>query len=78
MTFHKKKREKLVCHYCGNEQPLSNFCPRCGGFKLQSRGYGTERVLTELTKLFPSEPIVRVDRTVIKSFEDLKKTPFLL
>lgn len=73
LTFHKKER-KLVCHYCGNEQPLSNFCPRCGGFKLQSRGYGTERVLTELTKLFPSEPIVRVDRTVIKSFEDLKNT----
>ena len=48
LTFHKKER-KLVCHYCGNEQPLSNFCPRCGGFKLQSRGYGTERVLTELT-----------------------------
>jgi len=73
LTFHKKER-KLICHYCGNEQELPNFCPKCGGFKLQSRGYGTERVITELTKLFPSEPIVRVDRTVIKTFDDLKNT----
>lgn len=73
MTFHKKDRS-LICHYCGKESELPNFCPKCGGFKLQSRGYGTERVINELGKLFPSQPLVRVDRTVIKTFQDLNKT----
>ncbi|PNR94671.1 primosomal protein N' [Petrotoga sp. 9PWA.NaAc.5.4] len=73
LTFHKKDR-KLTCHYCGKESSIPNFCPKCGGFKLQSRGYGTERVIAELGKLFPSDPLVRVDRTVIKTFNDLNKT----
>ncbi|KUK16252.1 MAG: Primosomal protein N [Petrotoga mobilis] len=73
LTFHKKER-KLSCHYCGKESELPNFCPKCGGFKLQSRGFGTERVLSELAKLFPSQPLVRVDRTVIKTFKDLQNT----
>ncbi|PNR99410.1 hypothetical protein X928_07360 [Petrotoga miotherma DSM 10691] len=73
LTFHKKER-KLRCHYCGKESELPNFCPKCGGFKLQTRGFGTERVMTELAKLFPSQPLVRVDRTVIKTFKDLRNT----
>ncbi|WP_202695425.1 replication restart helicase PriA [Petrotoga sp. 8T1HF07.NaAc.6.1] len=73
LTFHKNER-KLRCHYCGKESELPNFCPKCGGFKLQTRGFGTERVMAELAKLFPSQPLVRVDRTVIKTFKDLRNT----
>ncbi|BBE29962.1 primosomal protein N' [Tepiditoga spiralis] len=73
LTFHKNDM-KLKCHYCGKEEKVPSVCPNCGNVNLQSRGYGTERVVNELMKLFPSEVILRVDRTVIRSYEELKKT----
>ncbi|MGM0640757.1 MAG: replication restart helicase PriA [Thermotogota bacterium] len=73
LTYHKYD-EKLECHYCGKEYPIPQKCNKCGGYNLQTRGYGTERVVNEMVKYFPSTEILRVDRTVIKSFDDLKKT----
>lgn len=73
LTYHKHD-EKLECHYCGKEYPIPQKCDKCGGYNLQTRGYGTERVVNEMIKYFPSTEILRVDRTVIKNFEDLKKT----
>ena len=73
LTFHKRDM-KLKCHYCGNEEEVPSVCPECGNRNLQSRGYGTERVVNELLKIFPSEVILRVDRTVIRNYEELKKT----
>ena len=73
LTYHKYD-EKLECHYCGKEYPIPQKCDKCGGYNLQTRGYGTERVVNEMVKYFPSTEILRVDRTVIKSFDDLKKT----
>lgn len=73
LTYHKSE-EKLECHYCGKEYTVPQKCEKCGGYNLQTRGYGTERVVNEMIKFFPATEVLRVDRTVINSFEDLKKT----
>jgi primosomal protein N' (replication factor Y) len=73
LTYHKSE-EKLECHYCGKEYLIPQKCEKCGGYNLQTRGYGTERVVNEMIKFFPSTEVLRVDRTVINSFDDLKKT----
>ncbi|GAB6189941.1 primosomal protein N' [Marinitoga arctica] len=71
-TYHRYEN-KLKCHYCGNEKKVPNMCPVCGNPELQLRGYGTERVVNELLKYFPNRKIIRMDREIIKSHEDLNK-----
>jgi primosomal protein N' (replication factor Y) len=69
-TYHRYEN-KLKCHYCGDEKRVPNACPVCGNPELQLRGYGTERVVNELLKFFPNRKIIRMDREIIKSYEDL-------
>lgn len=73
MTYHKKEL-KLKCHYCGEKTSAPEKCPICKNINLQTRGYGTEKVVNDLTRIFPSEEIIRIDRTVIKNYNDLKNT----
>ncbi|HTL50681.1 MAG TPA: primosomal protein N', partial [Steroidobacteraceae bacterium] len=65
-------RAKLSCHHCGAEEPMPFACPRCGN-ELAPVGEGTERVEAALAQLFPSAPLVRIDRDVIRRRDDLEE-----
>jgi primosomal protein N' (replication factor Y) len=52
----------LICHYCGYQEPLGELCPACNAGYLRLRGAGTERVESELHRLFPAASIARLDR----------------
>jgi primosomal protein N' (replication factor Y) len=56
---------RLRCHHCGADLPLPPRCPQCG-FAVKPVGQGTERVEETLGTLFPSAPIVRLDRDVVR------------
>ncbi|MBP7236477.1 MAG: primosomal protein N' [Petrotogaceae bacterium] len=73
MTYYKQENH-LKCHYCDNTQPVPSVCPKCGSTELQTRGFGTERVMNELIRIFPSQPMVRVDRQAVKSSQDVQET----
>jgi len=60
LTFHSRGL-KLLCHYCGHSESPPDVCPKCGGYKLQHRGYGTQRVEMELTSLVPGARVARMD-----------------
>lgn len=64
LTYHARKfrTQTLVCHHCGNIQPLKENCPQCKGVRVKYLGLGTERVETDLQKLFPTARIQRADR----------------
>ncbi len=75
-TWHKSINKKiknietegvLRCHYCGDEKPSLPLCPRCKSLTIKSTGYGTERIMIELTGIFPKAIIDRLDRDVITS-----------
>lgn len=51
----------LKCHYCGAKYRLPRACPECGGLHLRYGGTGTQRVVSELKKLFPAARILRMD-----------------
>jgi len=57
----------VICHHCGHEQPAPNVCPKCGGWKIKLFGAGTQKVVEELSKLFPDIPFLRVDSDSIKT-----------
>ncbi|MFA5788632.1 MAG: primosomal protein N', partial [Candidatus Gracilibacteria bacterium] len=64
LTYHARKfrQQSLVCHHCGLIQTLKESCPECKGSRVKYLGLGTERVETELQKLFPTARIQRADR----------------
>lgn len=76
LTYHvrKFKDQSLVCHHCGTIQKMEETCPTCKGTRVKYLGLGTERVETELKKLFPLARIQRADRDTMSkkdSFTEL-------
>jgi primosomal protein N' (replication factor Y) len=61
LTYH-KKANRMRCHYCGSETSLPERCPVCAHAALFSHGFGTEKVESEVKKLFPDARVVRMDR----------------
>lgn len=53
---------RLECHYCSVRQAAPDACPSCHRDYLRFRGTGTERVESELHRLFPAFRIGRMDR----------------
>ena len=60
MTYHRKK-DKLVCHYCGHTQDNVTVCPDCGSKYVKFFGTGTQKIEEELHTLFPEARILRMD-----------------
>ena len=60
LTYHREEN-CLKCHYCGMKYEMLRACPDCGGFKLSYAGTGTQRIVAELEKLYPSARILRMD-----------------
>jgi primosomal protein N' (replication factor Y) len=61
LTYH-QGRDRLICHYCGYEEPVPERCPHCQSTALKRYGLGTERVEAELQKIFPRARVARLDR----------------
>ena len=51
----------LQCHYCGHSEPIAPLCPRCGKGEMQPKGFGTEKIEQEISRLFPQARVMRLD-----------------
>lgn len=60
LTYHKSSNN-LRCHYCGYTTFKSEICPECHEKALNFFGLGTEKLESELYKMFPTARIVRMD-----------------
>ncbi len=61
LVYHAARRE-MVCHYCNFHEAPRELCRQCRKGYLRFRGTGTERVESELHRLFPVASIARMDR----------------
>ncbi|MDR0943472.1 MAG: primosomal protein N' [Ruminococcus sp.] len=66
LTYHRHEK-KLRCHWCGYVKDEVDSCPSCGGKYLQFIGSGTERIEKEISDLFPSARVLRLDADTITS-----------
>ena len=51
----------LRCHYCGHQEPIPERCPACGSKYIRYFGAGTQKVESEVHRLFPGTETVRMD-----------------
>jgi primosomal protein N' (replication factor Y) len=62
LTLH-RRRAALLCHHCGYARAArETTCRTCARGPLAALGLGTERVEAEVTRLFPTARVGRLDR----------------
>ena len=72
MTFH-KRQHRLLCHYCGFQQPVPKTCPKCGSEYVQFMGTGSEKLEDMLHTAFPRARIGRMDRDTVRGHDDFER-----
>lgn len=60
LVFHYQTK-KMLCHYCNFSIPPPDICPKCKSSYMKYFGIGTEKVESELSRLFPGARITRMD-----------------
>lgn len=60
LVYHKEDN-KLKCHYCGKQYRVLDVCPNCKSERIKEGAVGTQRVVSELQKIFPDVKILRMD-----------------
>jgi len=59
---HHQDQDRLVCHYCGYTEAVPEQCPHCQSSAIKRYGVGTEKVESEVKRLFPTARVARLDR----------------
>ena len=65
LTFHQEDNQ-LLCHYCNYRTGTPEICGRCKKPLLRFTGFGTEKVESELGRLFPGARVARIDTDTIR------------
>ena len=60
MTYHITKN-RLLCHYCGEEKKNVTICPSCGSDNIRYFGTGTQKIEAQINKIFPEASVIRMD-----------------
>jgi primosomal protein N' (replication factor Y) len=72
LTYH-KKRNRMVCHYCGSTALPLEVCPECGSLDVGFFGFGTEKIEEEAARIFPELKVARIDTDSVKRKGQLEK-----
>lgn len=81
LNYH-KDQDVLKCHFCNATYKMPSACPECGSINLSYNGIGTQKVVDEIKRLFPSARLLRMDNDttsgkeghfkILKDFSDKK------
>lgn len=64
---------KLVCHYCGYEQPMVSKCPSCGSLYIGGFKAGTQKIEQYIREQFPMARVLRMDMDTTKGKDGHQK-----
>ncbi|MBO5712576.1 MAG: primosomal protein N' [Clostridia bacterium] len=68
LTYHRDENV-LKCHYCGALYAMPTGCVECGGININYSGTGTQKIVDELSKLYPNAKILRMDNDTTQNKE---------
>jgi primosomal protein N' (replication factor Y) len=57
-----EKENYFNCHFCGAKRHAGEKCSNCNSWKLQTVGFGTERIAREIKKQFPKVKVFVLDK----------------
>ncbi len=63
----------LICHYCDYHENFKVKCPDCKVGELVNLGLGTEKVESDLKRLFPESVVARADRDEVTSRVEMEE-----
>lgn len=66
VSLSRHRNGRLVCHYCGYEQPDVSVCPACGSKYILGFKAGTQQVEDVVKRMFPSARVLRMDADTTK------------
>lgn len=69
LRFHKSKNI-LICHLCNKKYRKVDYCQKCHCYSTKLIGYGTEKVLELISKVFPLEKVLRLDTDIKDSHKE--------
>jgi len=52
---------RMVCHYCGYEEPVPSVCPSCGSKYIGGFKAGTQKIEELVKRRFPKARVLRMD-----------------
>ena len=67
VSLSEHKNGKLICHYCGYEEPALHLCPKCGSKYILGFRAGTQQIEELLNKEFPYAKVLRMDADTTKT-----------
>lgn len=67
------KNGRMVCHYCGYEQPSVKQCPECGSEYIGGFKAGTQQIEDLVKKIFPGSRVLRMDLDTTRSKDGHEK-----
>ncbi len=71
LSLHKGRR--MVCHYCGYEQPEVDKCPSCGSGQIGTFRAGTQKIEEYVAKEFPEARVLRLDADAARAKDSYEK-----
>jgi len=76
LTFHRHPAVagRLSCHLCGHTAAVPKKCPACGKDTLIYAGFGTERVESTVSQIFPKAVVRRMDADSMTRKEAYRET----
>src|SRR5216110_2568285 len=76
LTFHRHPAVpgRLSCHLCGHTAAVPKKCPACGKDALIYAGFGTEKVETTVSQIFPKAAVSRMDADSMTRKEAYRET----
>ncbi len=73
LTFH-RHLSRLSCHLCGHTAAVPQKCPACGKDALIYAGFGTEKVESTVSHIFPKATVRRMDADSMTRKEAYRET----
>lgn len=64
---------RMICHYCGYEQPAPKICPKCGSKYISGFKAGTQKIEEMINMRFPTAVTIRMDYDTTRKKDSYEK-----
>lgn len=64
---------KMMCHYCGYEEPEAKVCPSCGSKYISGFKAGTQKIEAIVKERFPMARVLRMDFDTTRNKDDYEQ-----